>query len=165
MDTNGFSSRQSAYAACKSGPCTPSQQNLADEYIAVQLKLQQRKCFITFYPSGESLRRCIPGKGTGTVNATLQSIANESASSLNALGDSLGVGSFFSLGFAELLQAWPAILISAATCMVIAAIWVVLLRWILAPLVYIVIILILGILIALGFIFMYLADDLENNAL
>lgn len=154
---------------CK-GSCTDDEQKKADRYVALRLKMDQKKCFLVFYPSKPNLQRCIPtlstdGTGGETPNITLMAAINETSAGLSALKDVLGASSFFSLGFAEVKQAWLVILITAFICFGIAFVWVMLLRWILAPIVYTVVVLILGVFIGLGLIFMYLADDLQNNVL
>lgn len=155
-----------AAAAIKCRVSCGEEQKIADRYIALQLKLQEKKCLPVFYPSAPSLLRCIPGKsGSGEVNTTLSSLANESTTTITELGDALGVGAFFQLGFAEVLQTWRVILICAFTAMAISFIWVYLLKWILAPIIYFCLILVLAVLIGLGFVFKAFADDLEKGAL
>lgn len=145
--------------------CNATEQAAADRWVGLNQKIQEYKCFMVLYNSGPIIFRCIPLQDQSRQNATLLEQAGEGASALNAIADYTGAATFFASGFYEMQQCWLVILISAFTCMVLSLLWLVLLRWILAPLVYLCILLILALLIVVGYLAMRMGDDLENVTL
>ena len=156
-----FSVGKSALSACASGSCTAAQQSDANRFAGLLKKLGDFKCFYVFYKTGPTLNRCLPFD-FDTSNKTFLELANESSSTLSTLADTLGFGSFFARGFAEVKQCWISIAICCATAAVLSIIWIMLLRWILAPIVYTVILLIFLLFIVIGVLALLQANNLED---
>ena len=142
--------------------CTAAEQALADRYYGLGVKLQQQKCWVATYFSGATLYRCIPF-GADRQNQSLAQQANSSLTAISSLADSLGAGSFFTRGFSECNDAWLVILISSLTAAVVATLWILLLRWVLAPITYLCIIAVFALLVIIGYLAYRMADDYQNN--
>lgn len=156
-----FQEGQRALYACTISNCDNVTQAAADRWIGVNIKMKQYKCFVNWYESGATLFRCLPFQANND-NVTLAELVGDSSQKLAELADYVGVGQFFNRGFGEVKQSWLVILLSALTCCVVSLIWIFLLRWIMKPLVYLCIILILALLILVGYLAMLMADDLEQ---
>ena len=150
--------------SCSLGLCNGTELEDRDRMMGLLQKVKEYKCFFVFYSSSSTLKRCLPFSDNRD-NASLAELAGESSEAVSALSEKLGVGAFFRRGFSETENSWVVILICCFTCMVISMIWVFLLRWILAPIVYLCILLIFAILIAIGYLAKLMADDLENVTL
>lgn len=158
-----FNEGKDAVMTCQ-GSCTAAEEEKARRFAALIGKMSQNKCFLAFYSTSETLYRCIP-VDLGTENKTFLEQANATFSVLKELTDQLGVGSFFVRGFAECDQTWRVILITSFTAVVMSLIWVFLLRWILAPIVFLCIALVFAVFIIIGVLAMLQADDLDKVAL
>lgn len=149
------------YARCLFTTCSAAERSVLDRFVGLNLKVQQYKCFLTFYKTASTIYRCLPSSN-GNDNATLAESAGESLQTISSLSEYTGAAAFFTRGFGEMEQCWPVILICSFTAMVFSLLWLFLLRWILKPLVYLCILLILVLLIVVGYLAMLIADDLEN---
>jgi len=149
---------------CTVSTCNAATQAVADRFFGLEVKLRQYKCFNNFYASGATLFRCLPFQDERD-NMTLAQAAGESSQTISDLAGYLGVGNFFNRGFSETEQSWLVILLSSITCCFISLLWIFLLRWIMKPLVYLCILLILVLLVVIGYLAMLMADDLEKIAL
>jgi choline transporter-like protein 2/4/5 len=158
-----FDYGKSAFVWCntRSVLCNSTAKIASDRYTGLLVKLQEYKCFFVFYTTGSTLFRCLPTNSDND-NATAASEAGESKSSVATLGDKTGASAFFQRGFAEMEQTWVVILICGLSAMLLSIIWIILLRCILAPVIYLCILLIFALLIAIGYFAMLMADDLEN---
>ena len=142
--------------------CNATEVWWAHRWSGLNVKLSEWKCFQNFYVSGATLLRCIPFQDDAADNMTLAEQLGETAEGLQGMAETVGAGSFLMRGFAEMQQAWLVIAICCLTCAVLAFLWVFLLRFILAPLVYACILLILVLFLLLGFFAMWMANDLEE---
>lgn len=149
---------------CQSTSCTASETADLERYYGLVAKSKQNKCFAAVYTSGVTLYRCLPF-GSDNQNATLVEQMNATLGDLTSLADEYGVGSFFSRGFSESKDAWVVILICCLSCAIFALIWIFLLRWVLAPVVYLCIIAVFLLLIALGYLSYRMQDDYSNVTL
>jgi choline transporter-like protein 2/4/5 len=149
---------------CQTSSCTDEEEEIANRFIGLNVKIKQYKCFVNWYASGATLYRCLPFQDERD-NATLADLAGDSADALSTLADYVGAGSFFNRGFGEVEQSWLVILLCCISCCVLSFTWLVLLRWIMKPLVYLCILLIFALLVAIGYLAMLMADDLENSRL
>ena len=115
------------------------------------------ECALYFYPSAPSLGRCMPDLSVDT-NAT-DAILEENEVAINENGDQLTVEElrngfegllqseatgFVQRSLADLQESWPAILIILGISVVVSFIWIFLMRWIAAPLIWIFIFGLLG---------------------
>lgn len=144
--------------------CDAADNQTLERYYGLGVKLQQQKCFMVLYASGSTLYRCLPFQ-EDQQNKTLQQQANTSAATISALSDKLGTGAFFARGFTECKDAWRVFILSFFIAGVISAIWILLLRWILAPIVYICIIAVFVLLIILGYLAYRMAEDYKSKVL
>lgn len=151
-------------AKCFSTACTAAEKATLERYYGLVAKTQQNKCFPAVYSSGVTLHRCLPF-GSDNQNASLVQSMNATLGDLSGLADEYGVGSFFSRGFSETSDAWLVILICCLTCAIFALIWIFLLRWILAPIVYFCIIAVFLLLIGLGYLAYHMQSDFADNTL
>jgi solute carrier family 44 (choline transporter-like protein), member 2/4/5 len=149
---------------CQSTSCTVQEKADLERYYGLVAKSKQNKCFAAIYTSGVTLYRCLPF-GSDNQNVTLMEQLNATLGDLSGLADEYGVGSFFTRGFSESKDSWVVILICCLSCAIFALIWIFLLRWILAPIVYLCVIAVFGLLIALGYLSYRMQDDYSNVTL
>jgi len=150
-------------AKCQAS-CTAEEKLIAERYYGLAAKARENKCFVAIYISGSTLYRCVPF-ADDQQNMTLMDQLNETLGTLGELANEYGVGSFFSRGFSECQDSWLVVLISVLSCMVFSLIWILLLRWLLAPIVYFCIILVFALLIGIGYLAYRMQDDYANNVL
>lgn len=158
-----FQAGQSAVSDCL-GSCSAEQSERARRFAGLMVKLQQNKCFLAFYETNAALYRCLPFN-IAAANATLLEQANATLNLFSELSDKLGIGSFFMRGFSECEQTWRVIVICSATAIVISLVWIFLLRWVMAPIVYLCIILVFAVIVLIGVLAMLQADNLEDVSL
>lgn len=156
-----FNTGKSDLSTCASGSCTAAQTENAKRFSGLVKKLGEFKCFFVFYKTDATIHRCLPFD-LGTANQTILETLNSSTSTLQDLADTLGFGSFFVRGFSEVKQCWVSIAICSATAVVLSILWIMLLRWILAPIVYTCIFLIFLLFIAIGVLALLQANNLED---
>ena len=161
VDEQDTGRRASLTCLFSPGECTGLVQLRAERYEGMIVRQRDYRCFTNWYSSGATIFRCLPFQDEND-NKTLASLVGDSAEALSDLAEFVGVGSFFNRGFGEVEQSWLVILLSGLTCCVVSMIWIFLLRWIMKPLVYLCILLILALLILIGYLAMLMADDLEN---
>lgn len=149
---------------CQSGTCTSTELNDLERYYGLVAKAKQDKCFPVVYSSGVSLYRCIPF-GSDHQNESLVAQFNSTLSELAALGDTSDVSNFFTRGFSECRDSWLVIFICCISCVMFALLWVLLLRWMLAPMVYFCIIAVFGLLIGLGYLAYRMQSDFSDTKL
>ena len=134
------------------------------------------ECALFYFPSTPSLGRCMPSM---SVNETeTDALLTDNNVVLEDGGDPVSVtelrvsfegllqseaGNFIQTSFADLQESWPAILIMLGIAVVVSFIWIFLMRWIAAPLIWI---FILGLLGLMGFGLYYCWhrwDQITNN--
>lgn len=148
---------------CQSSCSTQEKADL-ERYYGLVAKSKQNKCFAAVYTSGVTLYRCLPF-GSDNQNKTLVEQMNATLGDLSSLADEYGVGSFFTRGFSESKDSWVVILICCLSCAIFALIWIFLLRWILAPIVYLCIIAVFLLFIALGYLSYRMMTDYQDVTL
>lgn len=151
-------------AKCKISTCTTAENVQLERYYGLILKTQQQKCFPAVYTSGSTLYRCIPF-ASDKQNATLMSQLNASVGELSTLADNWGASAFFTRGFSECQDSWLVILICCLSCAVFSMLWIFLLRWILAPLVYFVIIAVFALLVGVGYLAYRMYDSFSTSTI
>jgi len=153
-----------------------SQQNILDVTAEITSLFVDGECALFYFPSTPSLGRCMPSM---SVNATeTDALLADNQVILEDNGDPVSVtelrasfegllqseaGNFIQTSFADLQESWPAILIMLAIAVVVSFIWIFLMRWIAAPLIWI---FILGLLGLMGFGLYYCWcrwDQITNN--
>eukprot|EP00759_Apiculatamorpha_spiralis_P037159 PhF_6_TR37141/c1_g1_i1/m.54659/K15377/SLC44A2_4_5; solute carrier family 44 (choline transporter-like protein), member 2/4/5 len=158
--TNGFA----AYTECSVLSCTGSKLVAANRFQGLSQRIKEFKCFMSLYDSGATLYRCLPFQ-PDRQNLTLAEQANETSSSIKGMTAIVTAGQFFDRGFGEIKSAWIVILICCGTAMIISLLWVFLLRFILAPVVYTCLLLVLAVLLGIGFVARKMGQDLDDVAL
>ncbi|CUI14409.1 choline transporter, putative [Bodo saltans] len=149
---------------CQATSCTAQENATLQRYYGLIAKSKANKCFAAVYVSGVTLYRCLPF-GSDNQNATLMDQMNATLGDLSSLADKYGVGSFFTRGFSESKDSWVVILICCLSCAIFALIWIFLLRWILAPIVYLCVIAVFLLLIALGYLSYRMQSDYADVTL
>lgn len=145
-------------AECVVRSCSESEKELVLTVAELAVKVRESKCFPTSYRTSPVLNRCFPA-ALNVQNLTVQNLFNETTNLVLNAADQLGFGTFFPIGMQELQDAWPVILICFGCGVVLSLIWMFLLRCILAPLVYLSLLLMLGLLIVLGILFYFQGND------
>jgi hypothetical protein len=163
-DSDQFYAGEAAARRCGFGACSFADKEAATRWTALNVKISQYKCFLSWYTSGATLHRCLPFQDERD-NATLATLVGDSSGALGDIADLVGAGSFFNRGFGEVNQSWLVILLCCITCCVLSFTWLIALRWIMKPLVYLCILAVFLLLIAVGYLAMRMADDLENSRL
>ena len=134
------------------------------------------ECALFYFPSTPSLGRCMPSMSvnateTDALLADNQVVTEQGGNPVTVTElreDFEGLlqseaGNFIQTSFADLQESWPAILIILGIAVVVSFIWIFLMRWIAAPLIWL---FILGLLALMGFGLYYCWhrwDQLTNN--
>ncbi|KAJ9435273.1 hypothetical protein DIPPA_18980, partial [Diplonema papillatum] len=138
--------------------CTAEERRLLARVVETNPRVKSFNCFSVTYRTEELVHRCVPMIGDREQN---ESRANQ----LEGLAEATWAGRYFSDGLGELQACWRVLLISVFTAIIISFIWLALLRLILRPLVYTILLLILAAFIAAGAACHVYADNLEEVTL
>eukprot|EP01064_Diplonema_japonicum_P032649 TRINITY_DN618_c0_g3_i1.p1 TRINITY_DN618_c0_g3~~TRINITY_DN618_c0_g3_i1.p1 ORF type:complete len:862 (+),score=130.31 TRINITY_DN618_c0_g3_i1:69-2654(+) len=138
--------------------CTEREKYLLKKMVDVTPLVDSFNCFSATYRTDDLVHRCVPLSNDREQNSS-------KASQLKALAQSSAAGRYFSDGFGELKACWRVLLISAFTAIIISFIWLLLLRIMLRPIVYTILLLILAVLIIAGYACHVYANNLEDVTL
>ena len=155
---NPFTKAANALLVKDARPCTDRETALFARAAEIPTRIVSFNCFTVIYRSDALVNRCVPLSDDSEQS-------QEQAQKLAALAKSTSAGRYISDGFAEVRAAWRVLLISAFTAIIISFIWLILVRIMLRPIVYLVLLLILVVLVAAGFACHIYANNLEDVTL
>ena len=137
--------------------CTPSEEALIERMLETDSRVLSYNCFSVIYRSRELVYRCIP--------ETDSNQGEESSAKLKRLAESSAVGRYLAEGFGELQACWRIFILSAFTAIIISFIALILVRILLKPIVYTLLLLILLVLVAAGTAAHLYANKLDSVTL
>eukprot|EP00760_Papus_ankaliazontas_P023798 PhM_4_TR2090/c0_g1_i1/m.20517/K15377/SLC44A2_4_5; solute carrier family 44 (choline transporter-like protein), member 2/4/5 len=162
MSQRDFAAGLAVAAMCPtSNLCSDAEYEVGQRALGLKDRLSDFRCFLAVYDSAPTLYRCLPFQ-PDRQNLTLAESMNITSSSISDMMSTLTAGQFLDRGIGETRAAWLVIVFSAITACVISLLWVFLLRFILAPVVYTCLTLVFAVLIGIAFIAREMASDLED---